>query len=83
MAGERWHVEAREGARLCCLDHNGRGQAVVLLHGLAGYAGEWHETASWLSETFRVVAVEQRGHGRSERAPASVSPDAFVADVEL
>lgn len=83
MAGERWHVEAREGTRLCCLDHAGRGQAVVLLHGIAGYAGEWHETASWLSETFRVVAVEQRGHGRSERAPASVSPDAFVADVEL
>ena len=83
MASERWHAEAREGARLFCLEYDGRGQAVVLLHGLAGYAGEWHETALWLSETFRVVAVEQRGHGRSERVPASVSPDAFVADVEL
>jgi pimeloyl-ACP methyl ester carboxylesterase len=53
------------------------------LHGLAGHAEEWAETASWLSERFRVVAVEQRGHGRSERSPADVTPEAFVADVEL
>jgi pimeloyl-ACP methyl ester carboxylesterase len=54
----------------------------VLLHGLAGYAEEWSGTASWLSQSHRVVAPEQRGHGRSEREPADVSRDAFVRDVE-
>jgi pimeloyl-ACP methyl ester carboxylesterase len=78
-----WHVDARGGARLCCLERRGPGPAVVLLHGLAGYAEEWAETASWLSEHFRVVAVEQRGHGRSERSPADVTPEAFGADVEM
>lgn len=52
----------------------------MLLHGLAGYAREWDETASWLSASCRVVAPEQRGHGRSERRPADLSRSAFVDD---
>jgi pimeloyl-ACP methyl ester carboxylesterase len=53
---------------------------VVLLHGLAGYAGEWADTASWLTERCRVVAPDARGHGESERLPADVSPEAQLAD---
>jgi pimeloyl-ACP methyl ester carboxylesterase len=52
------------------------------LHGLGGYAREWDETASWL-RSHRVVAPEQRGHGRSERSPADLSPQAFVEDAEM
>jgi pimeloyl-ACP methyl ester carboxylesterase len=78
-----WHVDVRVAARLCCLERRGPGPAVVLVHGLAGYAEEWAGTASWLSEHFRVAAVEQRGHGRSERSPADVTPEAFVADAEM
>ena len=58
----------------------GEGPGVLLLHGLAGTAVEWEETAAWLSATHRVVALDQRGHGRSERRPADVSREAFVAD---
>jgi len=83
VGSARWHVELREGARLWCLERDGPGPAVVLLHGLAGYAEEWAETTSWLSEAYRVVAVEQRGHGRSERAPADTSPGAFVTDAGM
>lgn len=79
----RWHVELRDGMRLACLEHHGPAPGVILLHGLAGYAGEWAETASWLTKIARIVAVEQRAHGRSERAPADISPDAFVADAEM
>ena len=53
-----------------------------MLHGLAGHAHEWDETASSLSAEYRVVAPDQRGHGHSERSPEDVSPEAFVADVE-
>jgi pimeloyl-ACP methyl ester carboxylesterase len=66
---------------LCALDFGGRGPPVVLLHGLAGYAGEWADTASWLGEHHRVVALDQRGHGHSTRNPSTVAPDAFVGDV--
>ncbi len=83
MGTPRWHLVQREGVRLGCLDWGRSGSSVVLLHGIAGYAAEWAETASWLSQTFRVVAIEQRGHGRSEREPDDVSPSAFVADAEM
>lgn len=52
----------------------------MLLHGLAGHAEEWTQTASWLTRRCRVVAFDARGHGRSERVPDDVSPAAQVAD---
>jgi pimeloyl-ACP methyl ester carboxylesterase len=66
---------------LSAVDFGGRGPPVILLHGLAGYAGEWTESASWLRERHRVVALDQRGHGASERLPPTVVPGAFVEDV--
>jgi pimeloyl-ACP methyl ester carboxylesterase len=51
-----------------------------MLHGLAGHSGEWQGSAQWLVERHRVFALDQRGHGRSERRPADVSRDAYVAD---
>jgi pimeloyl-ACP methyl ester carboxylesterase len=53
----------------------------VLSHGLAGHAGEWDVPAERLSSRHRVVAVDQRGHGASERHPQDVSRAAYVADV--
>jgi pimeloyl-ACP methyl ester carboxylesterase len=68
---------------LRCLDFGGSGSPpILLLHGLAGYAGEWTETAGWVAANHRVLAPDQRGHGRSERVPADVSRSAFVADAE-
>jgi pimeloyl-ACP methyl ester carboxylesterase len=71
----------RDGVDLACLDLGGSGSPVLLLHGLAGYAGEWSETASWLVHEHRVVALDERGHGRSTRVPSDVSREALVADV--
>jgi pimeloyl-ACP methyl ester carboxylesterase len=67
--------------QLAGLDYGGTGPHVLLLHGLAGTALEWGDTASWLRETHHVVAPDQRGHGGSERHPPSVSPDDLVGDV--
>jgi pimeloyl-ACP methyl ester carboxylesterase len=72
ITGRDVHLEA--------LEFGGTGPGALLLHGLAGTAQEWEETAAWLTETHRVVALDQRGHGRSERRPADVSRLAFVAD---
>ncbi|GGQ24698.1 alpha/beta fold hydrolase [Streptomyces griseomycini] len=71
----------RDGVRLSCRDWGGSGPPVVLLHGLAGHAGEWDALARDLSPSHRVVAVDQRGHGASERRPRDVSRAAYVADV--
>ena len=71
----------RDGVALHALDFGGPGRALLLLHGLAGYAGEWAESAPWLCKERRVVALDQRGHGASGRVPPVVTPVAFVADV--
>jgi pimeloyl-ACP methyl ester carboxylesterase len=75
-----WIPVAGRDARLEALDFGGEGPGVLLLHGLAGTAREWEETAAWLSETHRVIALDQRGQGRSERRPDDVSREAFVDD---
>jgi pimeloyl-ACP methyl ester carboxylesterase len=71
----------RDGVRLAYREYGGAGAPVVLLHGLAGDSDEWAETAERLRERHRVVALDARGHGRSERLPADVSRAAHVADV--
>jgi pimeloyl-ACP methyl ester carboxylesterase len=79
MAGRR--TLTRAGVRLAWRDFGGQGSPIVLLHGLAGHAQEWAETASWLTARCRVLAPDLRGHGHSERIPADVSRDACVADI--
>ncbi|MFD0369469.1 alpha/beta fold hydrolase [Streptomyces sp. NPDC127114] len=57
-------------------------RSLLLLHGLAGHAGEWDGIARRLrADGHRVVALDQRGHGASERHPQNVSRAAYVADV--
>ncbi|HLM97367.1 MAG TPA: alpha/beta hydrolase [Acidimicrobiales bacterium] len=75
-----WSFIERETVRLACRDFGGHGPSVLLLHGLAGHAGEWTQTAQWLTSRCHVVAFDARGHGRSERAPVDVSRAAHVAD---
>lgn len=71
---------ARDGTRLLYRDFGGSGPPILFLHGLAGYAGEWRSSARLLIDEYRVFALDQRGHGDSERRPQDLSRSAFVAD---
>lgn len=64
---------------LSVVDCGGEGRAALLLHGLAGRATEWVNTAEWLRLTHHVLALDQRGHGQSVHI-SDVSCDAFVED---
>ncbi len=44
-------------------------QAVLMLHGYAETASVWDETAQDLAREYRVLALDQRGHGQSAHAP--------------
>ncbi|MGW6418871.1 alpha/beta fold hydrolase [Streptomyces sp. NPDC055055] len=84
MTTSSWSVRSvtRDGVRLSCRDWGGAGPDVLLLHGLAGHVGEWDATARLLRDAgHRVVALDQRGHGASERRPEDASRAAYVADV--
>lgn len=76
-----WHELERDGTYLACADYGGTGTPVMLLHGLAGHATEWNQTASWLTKNHRVMAPDLRGHGQSDRHPYDSSRTAHVEDV--
>jgi pimeloyl-ACP methyl ester carboxylesterase len=75
-----WLHTSRDGVALACLDYGGEGSSILILPGLAGHAGEWAHTASWLTERARVLVLDARGQGHSERHPGDVSPEANLAD---
>lgn len=67
------------GVRLNVLDE-GTGQAVLFLHGLGGCWRDWEpQVESWRTD-HRVVVIEHRGHGRSDRVAGPYSTDQFAAD---
>lgn len=78
----RWpgHLQRRGDVELFVRDAGDGPQAVVFLHGLGGWAGEWWPVASRLLPGFRIVAFDQRGQGRSTRRPDDLGRAAFVAD---
>ncbi|MFM9368297.1 alpha/beta fold hydrolase [Streptomyces sp. Da 82-17] len=58
------------------------GPGVLLLHGLMGRASHWAGTAAWLAGRHRAVALDQRGHGDSEKPPGPYTREAYVEDAE-
>ena len=56
------------------------GPGVLILHGLTGQAWEWDPIAAALADRFRVVALDQRGHGASDWAD-DYGPDRMVEDL--
>lgn len=59
----------------------GAGDAVVLIHGLGSHVGDWRPQVDALSDIFRVIAVDLRGHGRSDKPAGPYSIPAFSADI--
>ena len=55
------------GINLHFRDWGGNGRPVVLLHGLASSCHIWDMVAPRLAENFSVIALDQRGHGLSDK----------------
>lgn len=66
--------------RLAGIDFGGEGPGLLLLHGLMGRATTWASTAEWLLPHYHVVALDQRGHGWSDKPDKGYSRDAYVDD---
>lgn len=70
----------RDGVRLHYLEWGGGdGIPFLLLHGLSSNARFWDRTAQRLAG-HRVVALDQRSHGASDRPQSGYSHDVLVAD---
>lgn len=66
------YVTAPDGTRLFVLDH-GRGEPVLLIPGLGFGGWSWARQIGPLSRTARVLALDNRGAGRSDKPPGPYS----------
>jgi pimeloyl-ACP methyl ester carboxylesterase len=70
---------ASDGARIAYSDE-GAGRPLVLLHGLMADSA-FFERQNALAESFRVIAVDLRGHGRSPGGPVPPTIEHLADDV--
>jgi pimeloyl-ACP methyl ester carboxylesterase len=59
-------VRTTDGVELAVTGFCGEGPPILLLHGLMGCAATWTSVARWLTAHGRVLALDARGHGRSQ-----------------
>jgi pimeloyl-ACP methyl ester carboxylesterase len=76
------HVALPGGVRLNYV-HGGPadGPAVILLHGFSDSSFSFSRILPLMPPHFHVIAVDQRGHGNSDRPATGYSIDAFAKDV--
>jgi 3-oxoadipate enol-lactonase len=67
------------GLRVHYRDH-GRGDPLVLLHGLGSSSADWAFQAAPLGDHFRLIAPDLRGSGRSDAPPGPYSIAQFAED---
>ncbi len=60
----------------------GEGPPVVLVHGLGGTLHSWYGVTENLALHHHVLALDLRGHGRSDTTEGTFSIGSFAADVE-
>lgn len=65
------------------LTESGAGDNLMLLHGWTADSNDWIWQLPYFESKYRVIAVDLRGHGRSEIMPSgSYLPDNYVGDIE-
>lgn len=62
-------------------EYGTEGSPVVLLHGVASNSRIWITTAPLLAESHRVFALDQRGHGESDKPDAGYDFESVVGDL--
>ena len=60
---------------------HGEGTPLILLHGGLGHSGHWKNQIPVLSEHYKVIAVDSRGHGRSTMTEQQISFELMASDI--
>jgi pimeloyl-ACP methyl ester carboxylesterase len=82
-----WVVPSIERAELSLHGHRvnfniaGQGPPVVLIHGVAGRASQWDQTAQLLAEHHTVIAPDLLGHGDSAKPRGDYSLGAHASGI--
>lgn len=73
-------LELSDGTKLAYRDE-GRGEPIVMLAGWSQSVAQYKHQFSALSQDHRVVAMDWRGHGRSEKTPGGYRVVRLAADL--
>jgi pimeloyl-ACP methyl ester carboxylesterase len=71
------------GLNFHLIDWGGSGEWLVLLHGLASQAHIWDLVAPLLTDSFRVIAIDQRGHGLSDKPDSGYDWATITSDLDV
>ncbi|SEI24310.1 alpha/beta fold hydrolase [Pseudomonas asplenii] len=69
-----------DGCRLHYEEH-GQGTPLLLVHGLGSSGQDWELQVPVLAEHYRLIVVDLRGHGRSDKPRERYSIAGFTADI--
>lgn len=75
------HFADIDGVRIRYLDTGGAGPVLVCLHGTSMSAHAWGHLAASLRDMARVIAVDMRGHGASDRPASSYTIAELAGDI--
>lgn len=75
------HIADLDGVRIRYLDNGGTGPVLVCLHGTSMTAHAWGHLAASLRDGYRVIAVDMRGHGASDRPSSTYTIKELAEDI--
>ena len=78
---EETYIEAN-GIRFHTIDWGGNSEWLVFLHGLASQAHMFDLLAPLLTDSFRVIAIDQRGHGLSDKPDSGYDFATVASDLD-
>lgn len=62
-------------------EDSGKGVPVVFIHGMGGDSSEWSSFMPEFSKVIRCIAIDLRGHGKSEKPAQPYTQDMFAGDI--
>jgi len=73
-------VDELQAVRLA-YEIKGDGEPLLLIHGLGSSQRDWQRQVPCFAERYRVITVDLRGHGKSDRPPTPYSIPLFARDI--
>jgi pimeloyl-ACP methyl ester carboxylesterase len=64
-------------------ESQGSGPPLVFIHGLGSCLEDWEHQVPHFSKRYRVITLDLRGHGRSDKPPAGYSMQLFASDIAM
>lgn len=77
------NVTLSNGLKMRYYEWPGNGPALIFLHPSSGYGRMWDFTARRLAGEFRVFALDQRGHGDTEKPDGAYTAEEYAEDLHL